>query len=405
MNRGINFSMWVWLLMLAIPSGLFQMLRVGAPTYLFILGLLVAWSFPSKRLWAFTFSPPILLMAFIAFMYIVSAWANGRIAYSVGTYDAAILLISMPVYFLLGRQLLLISPNKIKWANRALSLILIGLIFTALLGLMQWLGVIPEIDAVPGIGMAWHKNNYGYMCAVALVLVVVRANTKYWSLRICVPLAILLLACLIVSLARGPWAVGFVGLILVQLVYRSRNMMKLMLVLGVVGFLIASVSSDILQRFSQEDVSSGRFDLWAILWPQSWDAFIFGQGTGYMWTLNQYDINQYGGYITEYNEHIYAHNDFLFLLVELGVIAPLLWIVSLILLAKSALQIILTVQRTDPSREFGVILLFVVMSLFVAQMTDTIFFGARNVYLALALLAVCSSVVDYKLTVDAGLKK
>ena len=68
-------------------------------------------------------------------------------------------------------------------------------------------------------------------------------------------------------------------------------------------------------------VTTGRNLLWQDLWTRGTEALPFGNGWGYMWSLTPTDIfGVEDVFVTEENAFIFAHNDFIYLFVELGLL-------------------------------------------------------------------------------------
>jgi O-antigen ligase len=121
-----------------------------------------------------------------------------------------------------------------------------------------------------------------------------------------------LLSFALVSLWTGRKSIWIVGSLVVALG----------LTIPAVGEAIAPRGSlDFTDQETLDQVTSGRSVLWEDLWERGIEAFPWGNGWGYMWSLTSVDIFGFeGAFTTGDNPFIYPHNDFLFLFVELGVI-------------------------------------------------------------------------------------
>jgi hypothetical protein len=67
-------------------------------------------------------------------------------------------------------------------------------------------------------------------------------------------------------------------------------------------------------------ITTGRSELWEKLWTRGVEAWPFGQGWGYVESLTPIDLFGFDTFVTDKNEFIYAHDDFLYLFVQLGIL-------------------------------------------------------------------------------------
>ena len=99
-------------------------------------------------------------------------------------------------------------------------------------------------------------------------------------------------------------------------------LLVLALTVPVVGEqLISGRSTDVSNSDALTEVTTGRNVLWEDLWGRGVVALPLGNGWGYMWSLTPTDIFGIENvFVTAGNPFIFAHNDFLFLFVELGLL-------------------------------------------------------------------------------------
>ena len=118
-----------------------------------------------------------------------------------------------------------------------------------------------------------------------------------------------------------------------------------------------------------DQVTSGRWELWADLWDRGVEALPMGQGWGYIWSLTPRDIfGVEGEFNSGGNPFVYPHDDFLYLFVELG-------IVGFGLLALFWLSLFQKVRRLtrsprEPIRYSVMVLVPVLIVMLVVQMFD-----------------------------------
>lgn len=101
---------------------------------------------------------------------------------------------------------------------------------------------------------------------------------------------------------------------------------------------ITSTSSgDFAESLETGSFTSGRGSLWPKLWDRGYEALPWGNGFGYMWSLSAEQIyGSQGQFGEEAKGSLFAHNDFLFLFVEFGILGPVLMVIFWVHLFKAA---------------------------------------------------------------------
>lgn len=136
-------------------------------------------------------------------------------------------------------------------------------------------------------------------------------------------------------------------------------------------------------------VTTGRSELWAALWERGREAFPFGQGWGYIASLDSMDIFGFEGLFQadERALFVYPHNDFLFLFVELGVLGVGLYL----LFWFSLFRKIRALSRSpDPESRAVRIIVPIIITMFMVQLFDNGFaikFVATPFFVAAGLVA------------------
>jgi O-Antigen ligase len=142
-------------------------------------------------------------------------------------------------------------------------------------------------------------------------------------------LMIVFLGLTIVSYNRAAFITALLSFALVSLWTGRKSIWIVASLVVALGLTIPAVgeaiapggSIDITNQQTLEQVTSGRSVLWEDLWRRGTEAFPWGNGWGYIWSLTPVDIFGFeGAFTTGDNPFVYPHNDFLFLFVELGVI-------------------------------------------------------------------------------------
>lgn len=131
----------------------------------------------------------------------------------------------------------------------------------------------------------------------------------------------------VIGFSRAAWIAALMILALVTLWTGRRAfwmicclLLVLALTVPVVGVQILSGRSvDVSNSERLTEVTTGRNLLWQALWARGVVALPLGNGWGYMWSLTPTDIFGIENvFVTEGSPFIFAHNDFLFLFVEVG---------------------------------------------------------------------------------------
>lgn len=119
-------------------------------------------------------------------------------------------------------------------------------------------------------------------------------------------------------------------------------------------------------------VTTGRSVLWGELWTRGADALPFGQGWGYIWSLTPTEVFGFeGDFVAGGNPFIYAHNDFLYLFLELGIMGFGLLIAYWLRLFH---RIRLMSRSQGESDRYGVrVLVPMIIVMFFAELFDAAF--------------------------------
>jgi O-antigen ligase len=132
--------------------------------------------------------------------------------------------------------------------------------------------------------------------------------------------------------------------------------------------IVPASGADVGTEATLDQVTSGRWELWADLWDRGVEALPMGQGWGYMWSLTANDIFGFETFVTGGNFFIYPHNDFLYLFVELGVVG--FGLLSLFWLSLFQKVRRLTRSPREPIRYRVMVLVPVLIVMLMVQMFD-----------------------------------
>jgi hypothetical protein len=154
----------------------------------------------------------------------------------------------------------------------------------------------------------------------------------------------------------------------------SSVFLVLVLTVPVVGErVIPGGSTDIADPETLARVTTGRSVLWGDLWERGADALPFGGGWGYIWSLSSSDLfGVEDQFVTRESRFIYAHNDFLYLFVELGIFGLGFLVVYWLHLFRN-IRWLLSRRRSESTRSSVRILVPVIIVAFFAQLFDAAF--------------------------------
>ena len=143
-----------------------------------------------------------------------------------------------------------------------------------------------------------------------------------------VPLMVVFCCLTAIGFVRAAW---MAGLSVFALVSRwtgrksfwivSSLILVLVLTVPVVGERVLPGGAADIANVDLARVTTGRSVLWKALLDRRADTLSFGNGWGYTWSLTSAELfGSEASFTTEENNHIFPHNDFLFLLIELGIL-------------------------------------------------------------------------------------
>ena len=199
----------------------------------------------------------------------------------------------------------------------------------------------------------------------------------------------------VMGLSRAAWMAALMIFALVSFWTGRRAfwvicclLLVLALTVPVVGEQIVSGRSANTGSETITEVTTGRNLLWQDLWARGVDALPFGKGWGYIWSLTPTDIFGFENvFVTQENAFIFAHNDFLYLFVELGSIGLGLLLVFWLQLFRR----IRTLSRSvDEATRYRVrVLVPIIVVMFIVELFDNGFairFVAERFFVAAGLV-------------------
>ncbi|HYI46075.1 MAG TPA: O-antigen ligase family protein [Actinomycetota bacterium] len=251
-----------------------------------------------------------------------------------------------------------------------------GIIFLSQLGFQPWNFSVSDPSLEPG-GL-FFRTHFGYMMALGFAVALSRTMSRAPGKIRTSDLVVLGYFSLLVtfSFTRGAWLVALVLITIAPLRTGRTGLWLLLPVLALVATgipliqerLFSDLSGGLQRSLESGDFATGRWGLWREMADRAIAGFPWGNGYGYVWNLRPEALFARGAsFTTESNPFVYVHNDFLYWMVELGVIG-LAAMVALWAQVLSALQRI----RYAATRIHGETAFVggIVLTMFVASMVD-----------------------------------
>ena len=208
------------------------------------------------------------------------------------------------------------------------------------------------------IGFNPFRGKFAYLAAMGFGVAYVRLSLNRSggrrSSRLDALLAFAFLCLTAIAFGRAAW-LAVLWVFVLASVWTRRKSIWIVLSLLIVMVLAIPVArerilpggtADVTSESQLDQITTGRSELWERLWARGIEAFPFGQGWGYVESLSPIDVFGFETFVTEQNQFIYAHDDFLYLFVQLGIL-------GFGLLAVFWVNLFLKVRRLSRSeREF-----------------------------------------------------
>lgn len=376
-------------LFLVVPPGIFlyfqREFQIGlTPIVLISLAVLICLIIKNRH-FIYQGKLAFTLYVLICITYLIGGLLNNTLKNN-QVYGTVMLLF----YYGLIYLLILNSSNKssdIGKNSEILQLLtLCSVLITAAIGIFQaipifWGSSYPDLP-----GLLYNRNHFGYFACFGLAITMPRflaynENRSVWFI-----LSAIALTAVLFSMSRGAWFSSIL-IITTSLIIFKKKVYWILPILFLYLLTYLPVFNERLLSAGSDDISTGRFRLWKNLWEIANKNLIAGKGVGFMWELTPFDISKSGGYSSELNPFIYAHNDFLFFLLEIGIVGPLLLLCVYLALGKFHVR-----KLTDKTLSLNekVIVVSALLSLYpmlIAHLVDTAIFGSTIPTRFFALMA------------------
>lgn len=388
--------LYILLAFFMVPPGYIAIIIPGLSVFglsLFLVLILLAMVVTSGRLKRIDNTYPFLFLLLLTAYLVYPKYGDVFSVGSRGRETIAILVLSF-VVSVLGQQLVLLASRPFRLASWLRRSVIIAGVLTAIIILLEDWGIIDDIDgamAYAGFGSRVHAGIYtAFVMFLALIELKFLKGERWLLARLILMIFIAFLAfASVMSLSRNAWGVLLLAFIVFYYHRRSWVGLIRLMIIPVLLYSVILLYAPASQRLETEDFTTGRMVLWLQLLPSTFDELVIGRGVGYMWSLTGYDINKYGGYSSEFNESIYAHNDYLFLVAELGLLGLIIWLFIIYRALKLGHELMSAKYAAVPIiQEQGRLLLFLGLMIAFVSAFDTLIFGLRNFMLVIFFASV-----------------
>jgi O-antigen ligase len=273
-----------------------------------------------------------------------------------------------------------------------ISALLIGIVAALILQPFIYPHAFQSIAETP------FRGQIAYLAAMGFGVSYVRSSLRRSEGRSQSFLGTLLVAILFcltaIGFGRAAWMAALAVFALVSIWTRRKSIWVISSLLVVLALTVPVIQERLIPGSSEDaadvtlaGVTSGRWVLWVDLFERGADALPFGQGWGYMGSLTSADIVGFPAPDTPGSGYLFAHNDFLLLFVELGVVGFGLLTLFWLDLARKIRS--LSLRGDSKTRYDARVLVPIVIVMFVVQLFDNGFairFVAERFFIAAGLL-------------------
>ncbi|MDD4878945.1 MAG: O-antigen ligase family protein [Candidatus Omnitrophica bacterium] len=292
-------------------------------TLFFIIALAVVRS-------SYGFNLKASIISFIAVSLIASAFTSQRLGMSAEAF-----LFKVMEYLLI----FLIIADVINTPRRVFNLVsvfLVAALFSGIDGIYQRLAGydlfrnFPMFEKAKITAAFKAPNDFGTYVAtmLPLPLALIAFNAKDWKKKCgLLVISLVLAACLVLTFSRGAW-LGFLAGFLFLLIFTGwRRLVAVLIILVLLASLTALIAPppikaqiDYFSKLGSDASSVDRLIIWKTGWRMFLDKPVFGHGLNtFMSVFEKYRP-------PDYSEIVYAHNCFLQIAAETGIIGLLVFL-------------------------------------------------------------------------------
>ncbi len=254
------------------------------------------------------------------------------------------------------------------------------------------------LGSLEGVTQTPFQGKFAYLAAMGFGVTYVRFSLRRSAGRgeygFDAPLMVVFLCLTAFGFGRAAWMAGLLVFALVS-VWTGRKsfwvvsslFLVLVLTVPVIGERVLPRGSASIRDVTLARVTTGRTELWGLLWKRGVEELPFGHGWGYTWSLTSTELFGFQSFTSEGNDHVFPHNDFLFLFLELGILGFGLLVAFWLDLLRKIRR--LSRGRSEQARYEARVLVPVIVVMFLVQLFDNGFairFVAERFFIAAGLV-------------------
>ena len=308
---------WTILIIVALPPSVsYRMPK------LVLIAILVAAVFGFLLRGRFNFGPKTGILPLVGIILLAMTMKADS---SLGTGVGAETLQSIVYYVLLMLVAFNAVTNGRVRIDTFLNWLLAGLVASAVL--QPYVG-----HSYDAIGINPFTGKFAYLAAMGFGVAYTRLSLNRSAgrrpSRLDAILAFAFLCLTGIAFGRAAWLAALWVFVLVSVWTRRKSIwivssLVLVIVLAIPVVrerILPGGTADVTSQAQLDRITTGRSELWERLWARGVEAFPFGQGWGYVESLSPVDVFGFETFVTDQNPFIYAHDDFLYLFVQLGIL-------------------------------------------------------------------------------------
>lgn len=288
--------------------------------------------------------------------------------------------------------------NSYKFSNLIQILIIVSTVLSSIVGIFQMLPSMgKEMAELPGL--FYVKNHFGIFTSMGFALSVTRLFlTTSFKRIIWLMISFILLIGVVLSMSRAAWLSSILILFYLAIYFNKKHLLILpaLILIGILYIFWERI----FDAAYLGDISTGRFLLWATFISHlfNYGNLFLGLGVGYTFKFNPMELVGFVGFQAADNPYIYVHNDFLYFLLETGIIGLLLFVLFYIVIFQDISKFL----KNEKNNYKGIkIVLSVICSLIpiiMMHLTDTFLFASGLLHYLFFLLSSLYMVTDkYKI--------
>jgi len=244
-------------------------------------------------------------------------------------------------------------------------------------------------------GLLYSRTHFGYFVALGFAVAFPRWALSGGRRVLWTVLTVLSAGLVVLSLTRGAWLGALLLVVTLALVTRRWVLLAAVpltglfaLIPGIWARLTSDLAGGALLAVQSGAAGSHRVLLWAVLFGVALRAPLLGHGFGFVSSLSPAIFFGQDQFVTKANALVYAHNDLLYLMLELGLLGVTLYVAAAASWWTSLLRAVRSARRHLDSSWAPVVFtcLGVAIVTLIAQAVDNAFF-IRAVFERSAVIA------------------